>query len=865
MSGQEQLLEVLKKELRSLLISSKNGLTPSELEEDYQTMMGKRLPLCALGYKSVIELVSSIPDTIKVHSCANGSILLKGIGDETTKGIEELVAKAKVSSKTKRNFRKTRCKLVQIKAILPRRCNTTPVLPALVKCKLQDLLASFPCGVLLSDFDQSFLKKYGRPFQYTQYGFYSLQEVFKAISEDVMIQQTKQGSLLLLKNGKRGSLLKQDKPSIQTSQAKSNAITMQINPSISPTSKQSLPSLKLGNVQDSAPETADFDRDLKKLVEDLRTVLVDKGVEGTMDTKVKEKIQCVVAQRPEGLLASRLPMEYKNIFGVDLPFKELGFYSVTELVGALNDIFHVERDYVNQDWLIFDARNSNLLQKQKKTQFNKTNSSSFAGCNKPTVEESTDPEKNFDTETVSLKMLQETFYLPESEIPPDAIQDGTLYKLPEQGENFFTCVFIESVTSPSQFYVRFYGEWTSVMFEDLMIEMRRCYSYEEVSERYLMPDSFIRPGQVCCVRNREDVWWYRVIIHQVLDGNQVEVYYVDFGDISLVDRSRLRFLKCCYSKLPAQGIPSTLMWLQPVEDEWSTSAKSQFLRFCGKQPLVALICGYIDDVLHLFLCDTSTDEDIYINDVLKKAGHAVPCFTNNINKGFRQFNPISRYLKIMPFKMESTTMSLAKKPKSSIAERDHKNVTISSSGNNKQDFDLPNLEPYPNCSVSAVEVFPKSLTTSALESAEETECNELSAPDEMEKRMQWKKGKQVPQELCSQSFNGVDYLQSSKVILKSQDIPDEIFKSEDVQPCVKTDSKKANDYICKTFPKESTQTTTGSLFNNVQKKSALISPVLPGQREFHLTLSSSSAALGPSARMAGALHNLTWLPVKNKR
>ncbi|XP_069761276.1 tudor domain-containing protein 5 isoform X4 [Narcine bancroftii] len=805
MSGQEQLLEVLKKELRSLLISSKNGLTPSELEEDYQTMMGKRLPLCALGYKSVIELVSSIPDTIKVHSCANGSILLKGIGDETTKGIEELVAKAKVSSKTKRNFRKTRCKLVQIKAILPRRCNTTPVLPALVKCKLQDLLASFPCGVLLSDFDQSFLKKYGRPFQYTQYGFYSLQEVFKAISEDVMIQQTKQGSLLLLKNGKRGSLLKQDKPSIQTSQAKSNAITMQINPSISPTSKQSLPSLKLGNVQDSAPETADFDRDLKKLVEDLRTVLVDKGVEGTMDTKVKEKIQCVVAQRPEGLLASRLPMEYKNIFGVDLPFKELGFYSVTELVGALNDIFHVERDYVNQDWLIFDARNSNLLQKQKKTQFNKTNSSSFAGCNKPTVEESTDPEKNFDTETVSLKMLQETFYLPESEIPPDAIQDGTLYKLPEQGENFFTCVFIESVTSPSQFYVRFYGEWTSVMFEDLMIEMRRCYSYEEVSERYLMPDSFIRPGQVCCVRNREDVWWYRVIIHQVLDGNQVEVYYVDFGDISLVDRSRLRFLKCCYSKLPAQGIPSTLMWLQPVEDEWSTSAKSQFLRFCGKQPLVALICGYIDDVLHLFLCDTSTDEDIYINDVLKKAGHAVPCFTNNINKGFRQFNPISRYLKIMPFKMESTTMSLAKKPKSSIAERDHKNVTISSSGNNKQ------------------------------------------------------------QELCSQSFNGVDYLQSSKVILKSQDIPDEIFKSEDVQPCVKTDSKKANDYICKTFPKESTQTTTGSLFNNVQKKSALISPVLPGQREFHLTLSSSSAALGPSARMAGALHNLTWLPVKNKR
>ncbi|XP_051877224.1 tudor domain-containing protein 5-like [Pristis pectinata] len=822
MSDQQQLLEVLKKELRSLLISSKNSLTPAELEKDYQTMMGKRLPWSALGYKSVLELVSNIPDTIKVHSCADGTILLKGIGNETTKGIEELVAKAKVSTKTKCNLRKTRYELAQKQNILPRRCNTTPVLPALVKCELRELVASFPHGVLLSDFDRSFLKKYGRPFQYTQYGFYSLQEVLKVISEDVKIQQTRLGSLLLLRNRNSGSLLKQGKPSkqsFQTNENKAKAITMQPTPSKTPTNKQTLSHLRLENIPDTASDTEYFDRDLDKLVEGLRTVLVEKGVGGTMDSNVKEKIRFTVAQRPNGLLASKLPMEYKNIFGVDLPLKELGFYSVTELVGALNDIFYVERDSINQDWLVVDIRHSNLLQNQEKSQFNKTSSLLNAGWKKPIIEGSMEPQKNSDIKTISLEMFNCSSKF---EMPPDAVQDGILYKLPELEENSFACVFVESVTSPSQFYIRFYGERTSVMLEDLMIEMRRCYSYEEVSERYMMPNSFIQPGQVCCVRNPDDVWWYRVIIHQVLDEKQVEVYYVDFGDISLVERSRLRFLKCCYSKLPAQGIPSTLMWLQPVEDDWSTAAKNQFLRFCGKQPLVALICGYIDNVLHLFLCDTSTDEDIYINDVLKKAGHAEPCLTINTNKGFGRFNPATQYLKNMPSKMESTTKPLERKPKSPTAEGHHKSLDISANENNKQDFellafDLPNLEPYPVGSTSSVEDFPKSSKTSALGSAEEAERNGLSAPDEMEKGKQWKKEDQ-----CSESLNSMDYLQSSEAKLKSQDEfyisiidsrpstepsgadvpvhahPDEIFKSGEAQPCVNKGNKKVHQSFAET-------------------------------------------------------------------
>uniref|UniRef100_V9KH94 Tudor domain-containing protein 5 n=1 Tax=Callorhinchus milii TaxID=7868 RepID=V9KH94_CALMI len=693
MSDQEVLLDVLKKELRSLLISAQGGLSPVELESDYYKMMGKRLPLYALGYRSVLELITDMPDAIKIHTCGNGSLILKGNGDATTKGIEEMVAKSRIPSKTKRNLRKPRYDFTQKQGFLPRRCNSIPVLPALVKCEIRELLLSFPDGILLSDFDKAFVKKYGRPFQCARYGFYSLQEVLKTAADDIVIQQTRRGSLLLLKVQNRECFFVQGEwhcQSIANHPVEAESTSVPLIPLKPPTQtfqKQSLEPLDPDNVPGSNTGLEYFDGGMKKLVKDLKAVLLEKGVGGTIDPKVKEKVWFTVAQRPDGLLASRLPVEFKDIFGQELPLKELGFYSVTELVAALSDIFYVERDVKNQDWLIFDIKRHQSLQKQVELQLKDKLSS--PDWNHGRLSDSQQNEMNM------VEMVTKILYLPdpEFEIPPDAMQDGNLYRTPELEGNSFVSVFVESVVSPSQFYVRFYGKDASEMLEDLMIGMRRCYSYEEVSERYVMPDFFIRQGQVCCVRNPNDVWWYRVVIHQLLDADQVEVFYVDFGDISSVERSRLRFLKCCHSKFPAQAIPSKLMWVQPVKNEWSTPAKMLFLRFCRKQPLVALICMYIRDVLHLFLCDTSTEEDVYINDVLKKAGHAVPCLPDNTTKGFGELNPAALYLKLkppsakeLPSRKEESATAPHEKESKDISEDDPKLDHPAHGGKNEQVF-----------------------------------------------------------------------------------------------------------------------------------------------------------------------------------
>lgn len=73
----------------------------------------------------------------------------------------------------------------------------TPILPAAVKAELQDLLSYSP--LLLVDLDKAFLRRFGRVFQYQQYGFLSMNDVLRSVSDSIAVEQTKAGSLLVLR------------------------------------------------------------------------------------------------------------------------------------------------------------------------------------------------------------------------------------------------------------------------------------------------------------------------------------------------------------------------------------------------------------------------------------------------------------------------------------------------------------------------------------------------------------------------------------------------------------------------------------------------------------------------------------------
>ncbi|NXQ77622.1 TDRD5 protein, partial [Quiscalus mexicanus] len=519
---QAQLMEVLKKEVRAMLIAAKAGLTPEQLEEQYMAMVCKPLPLRDLGFQSTLELVTQMPEVVQICSSKNGALILKAIADDSTKGIARLVANQKV--KTRKASKKTATKA---NSTFPTKNSKnpqsfhplsagTPVLPAVVKAELQDLLSSSP--LLLADLDKAFLRRFGRAFQYRQYGFLSMFEVLRSMSDSIAVEQTKAGSLLVLRKYLASKIEQQEVP--QTSAAEV--------PSLEPTC-ETKSCYQAAALMDSEP---------------VQTQAVDLG------DHLKQVNHLKILARQD-----------------------------------LQDV-----------------------------------------CTTPVC-----------YETPGLEQFP-----PTPEIPPDAVQDRSLCSLPPLRRRCLVGVIVEFIVSPSQFYIHVCSTEASYKLQDLMFEMRHVYSHKVASDKYIMPESAVRPGQLCCVMVSK--WWYRVIIHRVINDQEVEVFCADYGHLQIVQKSWLRFLKWHYLKLPAQAIPCSLAWVKPVEGTWSSAAILLFKHLCRFKELVGIVDEYVDGVLYLFLCDTSTKEDVYFHSVLRDMGYADVCGENIPSQEFEELNPSALYV-----------------------------------------------------------------------------------------------------------------------------------------------------------------------------------------------------------------------------
>ncbi|NXB08370.1 TDRD5 protein, partial [Cnemophilus loriae] len=519
-SKQAQLMEVLKKEVRAMLIAAKAGLTPEQLEEQYMAMVCKPFPLRDLGFQSTLELVTQMPEVVRICSSKNGSLILKAIADDSTKGIAKLVANQKVKTRSKASNKtaaKASAAFPTKNSKNPQSFQTlsagTPVLPATVKAELQDLLSSSP--LLLADLDKAFLRRFGRAFQYRQYGFLSVFEVLRSMSDSIVVEQTKAGSLLFLRKYLANKIEEEEVP--QTSVAE-------------------VPTL-----------------------------------EPICETESFYQAALLVDSEPVQTQAVDLGDHLKQGSG------------------------HSTKPAISQE--------------------------TFGQC----------------SQARGFEQFPST-----PEIPPDAVQDRSLCSLPPLKRRCLVGVIVEFVVSPSQFYIHICSAEASYKLQDLMFEMRHVYSHKVASDKYIMPESAVRPGQLCCVMVSK--WWYRVIIHRVINDQEVEVFYADYGHLQIVQKSWLRFLKWHYSKLPAQAIPCSLAWVKPVEGTWSSAAILLFKRLCRFKELVGIVDEYVDGVLYLFLCDTSTKEDVYFHSVLRDMGYADVCGENIPSQEFEELNPSALYV-----------------------------------------------------------------------------------------------------------------------------------------------------------------------------------------------------------------------------
>lgn len=178
-------MDEVKKIVRALLISTKNGLTVNELCSEYSSVTGTALPYKELGFFSAVELVKDMPDVVRPIFLSGGVMLLKGIADDSTAHINQLVKRQK---SVRRNT-----KIVVNQVAKPVKL----VVPDYVRNKLLKLIEKYQKGVSLQLFEEVYKRSYGRRIDYSAIGFSSVKEVLGSCSDIIQIKQVSSNTIFL--------------------------------------------------------------------------------------------------------------------------------------------------------------------------------------------------------------------------------------------------------------------------------------------------------------------------------------------------------------------------------------------------------------------------------------------------------------------------------------------------------------------------------------------------------------------------------------------------------------------------------------------------------------------------------------------
>ena len=173
-------LEKVKRLIRSLLLSSKNGLSEKQLVRDYLMVTGERLNHHVFGYQSLMSFLRSMPDVVRMAPDRVCGVMLYGVAGEN-KDIQ------RVASLVARN--KATKPYLNIKGTQTRPAAPPPrSIPPSVKLKFRTLMLSYPNGMPMEKFLDAFAQRFGYYLNLTQCGFSSVHAALTTLPDVVKLE-----------------------------------------------------------------------------------------------------------------------------------------------------------------------------------------------------------------------------------------------------------------------------------------------------------------------------------------------------------------------------------------------------------------------------------------------------------------------------------------------------------------------------------------------------------------------------------------------------------------------------------------------------------------------------------------------------
>jgi hypothetical protein len=190
------LLDGTKKKVRALLLSAKNGLTLRDFLTDYRDLIGQSFPFRDIGFPTPESCLQEMKEVVWMQHQRNGEIKLRGVADETTQHIAELVSKQKSKRSGGRSRvipLKTKQAVIARQRIERQERLAAPYVPPFVRTNISQLLKENPDGVLGSSFNAIYSRRFGTQIDYNRLKFNNVKELLMSIKDIVHIEEMRTG------------------------------------------------------------------------------------------------------------------------------------------------------------------------------------------------------------------------------------------------------------------------------------------------------------------------------------------------------------------------------------------------------------------------------------------------------------------------------------------------------------------------------------------------------------------------------------------------------------------------------------------------------------------------------------------------
>ncbi|KAJ2938143.1 hypothetical protein O0L34_g3722 [Tuta absoluta] len=603
-------LKKLKSVLRSLVVSSPTKMTLTNLLRDYRAMMGQPIPITKFGYRDPLQfLKDQCGDCFLFHGSGTNTVLTP-IVPECLKHIDEFVHKQKVSAKDK--YKGKRMSINEsavrpspnlISQTFEAKCKMSTGPPAEIRerCKQPPAPAHTPTlqrNPLPPEFDT-------KP---PERKVTSTPNVVKKINVeppkpvDNNINRFKSRSNLREENKEN----KHQDQSLPTKEAYKNFMKSRI-PVYESTADLSNDSR---SYRDSESGSYSSESGLRTLSS------TSSSTKATQLEELKAELLQIIRDSPNGVCTTEIMKMYRERYNRELNFSRFGFSSVSALACSLPGVF-TSRDVAGNTRVALAPPDTSASNARRQVARPRALRTAALLASKTGDDDDALPWIDFDPDVFPEDCMSFSESIPSASL--EDVAEGAMLE-----------VMVGEVYSPSHFWLYRLGERHNIAMEDMMDHMTSYYNSGEGAQRSLAGGA-VRVGHYCSSVYEQD--WHRSLIVSILDSDTVKVRHVDYGTVDRVCVRRLKPLLREWGELPAQAVRARLAGVCPAARgrRWPHAAAAAFLRLVQDRRLVAEV-AHVDrqeNILELFLVDTSTERDIRIDLELIKSGHADACPTTD--------------------------------------------------------------------------------------------------------------------------------------------------------------------------------------------------------------------------------------------